>query len=164
MAWKGSGAMKKALIVMILAATVTGCASYNISSENYGLGTQTMKYFETRMGSVIDVREVNASAPGTTGAGTGAVLGGVAGKLAGGNAAAMLGGAALGAGAGYLAEKGIFDEKALEITVKTDGGETFTVIQGKDFYPAVGQRVKILRDGRQIRIRPVIDDGMAGVR
>jgi len=78
------------------------------------------------------------------------VVGGVAGSNIGKGRGAVIGtvlGAVAGGVVGSHAEQSLSDRAALEITVRTDAGRTFAVVQeagGENFAP--GQRVRILTD------------------
>lgn len=143
-------------LIGMLVFSLSGCATYNISTSEYRLGSQTMRYLETRAGTVVDVREVTARPMGTQGTGAGAVLGGLAGHAISGSTTGIVAGAILGGVAGHFAEQAMATQQAMEVTVEIDRtGEMVTVVQGTDFVPMRGQRVKVVRQNNELRVRPL---------
>ena len=132
--------------LLSVAALFAGCASSNsgdVYSRNQTRRTQTVQ-----MGTVQAVRNVRIEG---TKSGVGTVAGGVAGGVAGstigggkGQVLAALGGAALGAVGGTVAEEQLTKKAGLEITVKLDSGSTLAVVQEADVMFSVGERVRVL--------------------
>ncbi len=139
----------------VLALGLAGCTS-GLGSGDYERG-EARKAYEVKMGVVESVRSVNLEGSQSgVGAITGGVVGGVAGSEAGegkGKAVATVLGAVVGAIAGSAAERGLTKKPGIEITVRLDSGRTFAVVQedtGEHF--SVGERVRVLESGGQIRV------------
>jgi len=135
-------------------ALLAGCASSNsgdIYSRDQARTTQTVQ-----MGTVQAVRNVQIEG---TKSGIGTVAGGVAGGVAGstigggkGQVLAALGGAAIGAVGGTVAEEKLTKKNGLEITVKLDSGSVIAVVQEADVMFSVGERVRVLTGGGTTRV------------
>ncbi|MEJ2526050.1 MAG: glycine zipper 2TM domain-containing protein [Desulfuromonadales bacterium] len=81
----------------------------------------------------------------------GGVMGGVLGSAIGGGSGqriATAGGAVLGGMAGSAIEKNATSAVGVELEVELDNGELLVVVQEKDSVYRVGDRVRVLRDGR----------------
>lgn len=140
--------MKSVRFISFLAAAalLSGCAasrSGEVYSRDQTRRTQTVQY-----GTVQSVRTVQIEG---TKSGLGTIGGGVAGGVAGstigsgkGQVLAALGGAALGAVGGTVAEEKLTKKARLEITVKLDSGSIIAVVQEADVPFSVGERVRIL--------------------
>ena len=146
---------KRILWLPVLALGLAGCTS-GLGSGDYERG-EARKAYEVKMGVVESVRSVNLEGSQSgVGAITGGVVGGVAGSEAGegkGKAVATVLGAVVGAIAGSAAERGLTKKPGIEITVRLDSGRTFAVVQedtGEHF--SVGERVRVLESGGQIRV------------
>lgn len=147
-------------VCMLMPLGLSGCAP-KVGGSDYNAGTvrsaQKVSY-----GTVQSVRNVHiendesiGTAVGTVGGG---VVGGVLGSLIGrgtGRTLATVGGAALGAGAGYLGSKALQGQTGLEITVKMDSGETIAVTQGADLTFSPGQRVQVMSGASGTRVIPL---------
>jgi len=143
----------RALTVLALSAgvLVAGCAAPSKSGHTY-TANEARRPMQVQTGVVQAIREVRLERDQPTGVGTGAgaVVGGVAGSNIGKGRGAVIGtvlGAVAGGVVGSHAEQSLSDRPALEITVRTDAGRTFAVVQeagGETFAP--GQRVRILTD------------------
>lgn len=132
-------------------AVLSGCAAPSTAGHTF-TASEARRPMQVQMGVIQAIREVRLERdqPTNVGAGTGAVVGGVAGSNVGGGSGRIVGGV-LGAVAGGVlgshAEQSLSNRAALEITVRTDAGETFAVVQeagGEQFAP--GQRVRIITD------------------
>lgn len=142
------------LLLVIPMFLLAGCAS-DIGSSSYK-ASEVGESTRTYQGVIIEKRivEVKGSTSGQlAGAAGGALAGGALGSLVGGGSgqtAATVGGAALGALAGNEAAKQLSAQEAYEYTVKLNGGEIRTVVQGRDVDLAVGQKVflQVSREGR----------------
>src|SRR5690606_4627482 len=140
-----------AAALVAVAALVSGCAAPSTAGHTY-TASEARRPMQVQTGVIQAIREVRLERdqPTNVGAGTGAVVGGVAGSNVGGGSGRIVGGV-LGAVAGGVlgshAEQSLSNRTALEITVRTDRGETFAVVQeagGEQFAP--GQRVRIITD------------------
>jgi outer membrane lipoprotein SlyB len=135
-----------------------GCVTQGYGSADYWPG-QARNEQSVRFGVVEAVRGVKLQAGGTgTGVVVGATLGGLAGSTVGGgstaNAAGAVAGALLGGLAGQAVEKSANERQAIEITVLLDGGKYIAVTQEADVEFRVGDRVRVLSDGRTTRVAP----------
>jgi outer membrane lipoprotein SlyB len=95
---------------------------------------------------VVEVQEGDRLQDNTTGIALGGLAGGAAASRIGagwGRAAAIAGGAVLGAAAGSLAERELSRQQAYEVTVQLDDGRLVTITQGTDVELAPGQRVLV---------------------
>jgi outer membrane lipoprotein SlyB len=151
---------KKLAIAALAAAGVLlgGCVTQGYGSADYN-AWQTRNEQSVRFGVVEGVRGVKLQAGGTgTGTLVGATLGGLAGSTVGGgstaNAAGAVAGALIGGLAGQSIEKSANERQAIEITVLLDGGKYIAVTQEADVEFRVGDRVRVLSDGRTTRVAP----------
>jgi outer membrane lipoprotein SlyB len=141
--------------VLVGAAMLAGCATPSRSGYSYTEqeARQPMRVETGVIQAIRDVR-LERSRPDGVGGAAGAVVGGVAGSNIGGGSGRIIGsvlGAVAGGVAGSHAEKSLSDRPALEITVRTDSGRVFAVVQeggGEQFAP--GQRVRLLTDSRGV--------------
>jgi outer membrane lipoprotein SlyB len=151
----------KMMAIAALAAAglvVGGCAYPGYGSADYWPG-QTRNEQSVRFGVVEAVRGVKLQGGNTgTGVVVGATLGGLAGSTVGGgstaNAAGAVAGALLGGLAGQSIEQSANQYQAIEITVLLDGGKYIAVTQAADVEFRVGDRVRVLSDGRTTRVAP----------
>lgn len=146
------------LLPLVAAATaLAGCAAPSTAGHTFTAG-EARRPMQVENGTVIAVREVRLEREQTgVGTGAGAVVGGVAGSNVGGGSGRIVAGV-LGAVAGGVlgshAEQGLSNRSALEITLRTDAGNTFAVVQeagGETFAP--GQRVRVLTDPARGTVR-----------
>ncbi|TDK63506.1 outer membrane lipoprotein [Sapientia aquatica] len=149
--------MKKVLAIAGLATIIalTGCA-VTPNSANVYQARQTQGEQSVRMGVVESVRNVLID-KGQSGVGTlgGAALGGLAGSTVGkgnGSVAAAIGGAIAGGLIGQHVEQNMNNKPGLEITVKLDNGNLAAITQDADEAFNVGDRVRLLSDGRTTRV------------
>jgi outer membrane lipoprotein SlyB len=150
--------LKKLQTILALSAiaALSACASTTNSGTVYRAG-ETQNEQSIRMGYVESVREVTIE-KGETGVGvvTGAALGGVAAHsgIGGGNGAnaAALVGAVVGGIVGQNIEKNIARGKGYEITVKLDNGDLKAVVQDADEAFRVGDRIRLVSNGRKTRV------------
>jgi outer membrane lipoprotein SlyB len=136
------------VLVALLSLLAAGCAS-NLSGETYSRA-DARAVQQVEFATVEHVRPVviEGSHSGA-GAVAGAVIGGIAGSSAGGGKGQQLAtavGAIAGALAGSKAEEAGTRAQGVEITVKTEDGRTFAVVQqaSKDETFKVGDRVRVL--------------------
>ncbi len=140
-----------ATAVLAGSALLAGCAAPSKSGHAY-TASEARRPMQVQTGVIQAIREVRMEADRPSGAGTGAgaVVGGVAGSNIGKGRGSIIGsvlGAVAGGVLGSHAEQSLSDRPALEITVRTDAGRTFAVVQeagGERFEP--GQQVRILTD------------------
>jgi outer membrane lipoprotein SlyB len=109
-----------------------------------------------RMGVVESIRNVVID-NGQSGVGTlgGAALGGLAGNTLGkgnGSIAGAIGGAIVGGVVGSQVEQNINNKPGLEITVKLDNGSLVAITQAADEPFNIGDRVRLLSNGRTTRV------------
>ena len=139
--------------VLVLALLIAACTT-NISPDTYSVDS-VGDVTRSVPGTIISARPVNVEGTNKVGGLTGAVAGGVAGSAIGGgdraHALGAIGGAIIGALAGSAIEKGVTNQTGIEYVVKTDSGETLTLVQGPSPAFAVGQKVMILY-GKRARI------------
>lgn len=148
--------MKKLLLIAVMGALVAGCAvepnSASVYNPRQAQGEQTV-----RMGVVESIRNVTID-KGASGVGTlaGGALGGIAAgsAIGGGNGALAAGivGALAGGVLGNQAEARMANRPGLEITVKLDNGELRAITQDADEPFRVGERVRLLSNGRTTRV------------
>ena len=139
---------------------LAGCAGPSKSGSTY-TDAEARRPMQVTTGTIQAVRTVRLERDYQTGAGVaaGSVIGGVAGSTVGSGTTSTIAavvGAVAGGVAGSYAEKSMSDRPGLELTVRTDDGRTFTVVQeaGNDSF-AAGQRIRVLTDGAgQVRITP----------
>ncbi len=147
---------QKLLVTCILGAVaLSGCVVQPNSASVYQ-ARQTQGEQSVRMGVVESLRNVlieqNQSGVGTLG---GAALGGLAGNTVGrgnGSVAGAIGGAIVGGLIGQQVEKNMNTKAGLEITIKLDNGNLTAVTQEADEPFNVGDRVRLLSNGRTTRV------------
>ncbi|MEC5385618.1 glycine zipper 2TM domain-containing protein [Uliginosibacterium sp. H3] len=110
-----------------------------------------------REGVLVGIKEVRLEGTkSAVGAGAGAVVGGVAGSAVGqgkGSVVAAVLGAVAGGVAGAAAEEGLTREKALELTVRLDNGESLIIVQGiGDDKFKEGERVRVVNSSGTMRV------------
>ncbi len=140
-----------AAALVAAAAMIAGCAAPSTAGHTYTT-SEARRPMQVQTGVIQAIREVRLERdqPSNVGTGAGAIVGGVAGSNVGGGSGRIVGGV-LGAVAGGVlgshAEQSLSNRPALEITVRTDAGQTFAVVQeagGEVFSP--GQRIRIVTD------------------
>lgn len=149
--------MKNALLItgVVGVLVLTGCATPQNSTNVYQ-SRQVMGEQSVRMGVVESIRNVVIDY-GQSGVGTmgGAALGGLAGNTVGrgnGSVAGAIGGAIVGGLIGQQVEKNVNSKPGLEITVKLDNGSLTAITQEADEQFNVGDRVRLLSNGRTTRV------------
>lgn len=150
---KASRVFPRTLAIALVAGSVwiAGCATPTQSGSTYHPG-EARRPMSVQMATVQALRDVRIepNQPAGVGTGAGAVIGGIAGSNVGGGRGAaiatVLGAVAGGVGGSY-AERAMGTKAGVEITVRTDDGQTFAVVQqtGNEQF-SVGQRVRVLRD------------------
>jgi outer membrane lipoprotein SlyB len=149
--------MKNVLLLTSLVGVLvlSGCAT-TPNSANVYQSRQTMGEQSVRMGVVESLRNV-VIASGQSGVGTlgGAALGGLAGNTVGqgnGSIAGAIGVAIVGGLIGQHVEQNMNNKPGLEITVKLDDGSLTAITQDADEQFNVGDRVRLLSNGRTTRV------------
>lgn len=142
-----------AVLVMTVAA-LAGCA------QGLGGGSYTRdearREQNVRLGVVESVRPVQLEGTRSgVGPAAGAVVGGVAGSTVGGGRGSTIAaviGAVAGGVAGQALEEGTTKRTGVEVTVKLNNGALVAIVQEADETFRVGDRVRILSDGRTSRV------------
>ena len=150
--------MKKLLLVAAMAPIVllSACSTPSNSGSVYRAG-QTQSEQTVRMGYVDSIRNVTID-KGQTGVGTvtGAAVGGIAAgsSIGGGNGSIAAGivGAVAGGILGQKVENNLSQKPGLEITVRLDNGDIKAITQDADEAFNVGERVRLLSNGRTTRV------------
>ncbi len=150
--------MKKLLMVVPIAAValLSACSTPSNSGSVYR-ANQTQTEQTVRMGYVDSIRNVTIE-KGQTGVGTlaGAALGGIAAgsNIGGGNGAIAAGivGAVAGGLVGQKVESNLNHKPGFEITVRLDNGDIKAITQDADEAFNVGDRVRLLSNGRTTRV------------
>ena len=144
-----------ALPIVLIVATVTGCATASLGGGDYSRG-QTRGEQSVRLGVVEQVRQVKIDGTRTgTGAAAGAVLGGVGGSAAGGGRGQVvttIAGAIVGGRVGQAAENSATSKEGVEVTIKLESGKLIAVTQEADEQFRVGDRVRVLSGGGVTRV------------
>lgn len=151
---------KKALCVFVLmsAAVLSGCTS-TYSNQVYK-ASEAKQAQIVQYGTIKSIRPVEIQGSESNfGVGTigGAALGGIAASQIGGglgSVAAAVGGALVGGLAGNAVEKQVRKENGIEIIVVLDSGTNLSVVQAADQAFAVGQKVKVIGSGSNVRVTP----------
>ncbi len=146
----------KAIVALLLAAGLTGCVVAPSNSGRVYDGRQTQNEQSVRMGTVDAVRDVTITHRSDgTGTMAGAALGGIAGSNVGegkGSVAGAIAGAVIGGMIGSNVEADAKKRAGLEITVRLDNGELRAITQEADEIFRVGERVRLLSNGRTTRV------------
>jgi outer membrane lipoprotein SlyB len=159
--------MNKLLLLLIISMLgLSGCTSV-LSGKTYGR-EDARQMLRVDFGIVEDVRNVMIEGTsGVVGTASGAAIGGIAGAGVGdgrGSAIASIAGAVIGGLIGAATEEGVTTREGVEVTVRLDkSGKLVAVVQelqpGEAFY--VGSRVKILDNGREVRVTNLSAAGAA---
>lgn len=147
--------MRKWLWLLPLAIVSAGCVS-GLGSDDYER-REARRVYEVKLGVVESVRNVKIEGTESgVGAVAGGAVGGIAGSSVGGDRGQAIGavlGALAGGVAGAAAEEALTRKPGIEITVRLDSGRIIAVVQedtGERF--AVGDRVRVLESGGQVRV------------
>jgi outer membrane lipoprotein SlyB len=138
-----------------LILNISGCASSK-AGDVY-TRDEARRVMTFREGVLVGIKEVKLEGTKTPiGAGAGVVVGGVAGSTIGEGKGAVVGavlGAVVGGLAGAATEEGLTREKALELTVKLDNGESMIIVQGMgDDKFKEGERVRVVNSNGTMRV------------
>lgn len=159
---------RRACCSVVLMLSVAACS--HPSGTTYG-DTEVGQTIETAPGSVVSSRIVNVSGePGFIGAGAGAAVGAAGSSLAVNGPAGLLVaivGGLVGAGIGYMAEKGIKDRDGIEYVLEMDDGRLVTLVQNRDSDEQPlpdGARVLVQLNGQYTRVmaHPAVDYNAGG--
>ncbi|MBC3862582.1 hypothetical protein H8K32_10760 [Undibacterium jejuense] len=150
--------MQKLLMVapIVAVALLSACSTPSNSGSVYR-ANQAQSEQTVRMAYVDSIRNVMID-KGQTGVGTvaGAALGGIAAgsNIGGGNGAIAAGivGALAGGIIGQKVENNMSHKPGLEITVRLDNGEMKAITQDADEAFNIGERVRLLSNGRTTRV------------
>ncbi|MFZ6656619.1 glycine zipper domain-containing protein [Undibacterium sp. TJN19] len=147
----------KRIIILAAITCLSACAVNPGNSGSVYNARQTQNEQTVRMGYVESIREVSIN-KGQSGVGTaaGAALGGIAAGSAigkgNGSLAAGIVGAIAGGMIGSSMEKDMTHVPGIEITVQLDNGELRAITQDADEAFRVGERVRLLSNGRTTRV------------
>jgi outer membrane lipoprotein SlyB len=143
------------LWILLVPAVLAGCASGR-GGDDYER-SEARRVYEVRMGVIEHVRAVKLEGTESgIGAAAGGAIGGIAGSTAGRGKGSMVGavlGAVVGGIAGAATEEGVTRKAAVELTIRLDSGRVIAVVQeDKAEKFAVGERVRLLESGGQVRV------------
>lgn len=142
---------RHALLLLGIVA-LSGCAS-NIAPDTYSVDS-VGQVSQAQKATVISSRVVNVEGGRQRGGGSlaGGVVGGAAGSAIGGGSRVPIigavGGAVLGSILGRKAEDAASHQQALEYVVRTESGQTLTLVQGTEPAFADGAHVLLLNGSR----------------
>ena len=137
-------------IVVIVVVALAGCASLESRDYTYEHGRSAMQVV---YGIVRDVRPVNVQGHNSwVGPTVGGTIGGIGAGVGTDNGWYAAAGSAVGAMVGAGVEKLATRSKGIEVTVALDSGQTIAIVQGDGEKFNVGQRVKCVQYGKEIRI------------
>lgn len=150
--------MKYTLVLLALLVEIglAGCAS-SLSGDTYSR-SEARTVQQVEYGVIEQLRPVNIEGTKTAvGKGAGALAGGFAGSSIGdGTTSKVMAviGAVAGGIAGAAVEEGVTRTHGVEITVKMNNGRTVAIVQALSPNErfAVGERVRIIRSGRNARV------------
>lgn len=151
--------MNKPLLSMTFIITLlSGCANSDLYSGDVYRAGQAKQVQSVVYGTIVHARPVLIQGENKVdvfGGFAGAVLGGVAGNAVGrgkGNQLATVVGGVGGAMAGEKIADKMNQIKGLELEIKKEDGRTIVVIQRADPRLAVGQKVRLVDDGRRVNV------------
>ena len=147
-----------AAVTAMGAMTLGGCANEPYNGNNY-TGAQAGQAQSVSYGTITAIRAVKIESNGTSGFGGvgGAVLGGLLGHQVGGGSGQTIAtaiGALGGAVAGNRVEASSDRTNGMEVQVKRDDGRNVVVVQQADNTYLVGQRVRLIGSGTNLRVAP----------
>jgi outer membrane lipoprotein SlyB len=147
----------KSVSILLMTLALSACVVAPNSNNVYRAGQAQVEQ-SVRMGTVETVRDVTID-KGQSGVGTvaGAAVGGIAAgsNIGGGNGSAVAGivGAVAGGLLGQNMEASMTRKPGLEITVRLDNsGELRAIVQDADEAFRVGDRVRLISNGRTTRV------------
>lgn len=156
--------MKRLLTLAAVSAigvmTLGGCANEPYSGNTYS-GAQAGQAQSVSYGTITAIRAVKIQGKESDGISlgniSGAVIGGLLGHQVGGgsgNTIATALGAIGGAVAGNRVEGSMDRTNGMEVQVKRDDGQNLAIVQQADNTYVVGQRVRIIGSGSNVRVAP----------
>jgi outer membrane lipoprotein SlyB len=160
--------MYRVACCVVLVLAVAACSHPSSTTYNE---TEVGQTIEMTPGSVVSSRIVEVSGePGFVGPGAGAAVGAVGGATAvRGPAQLLVGvvGGLVGAGAGYMAEKGLKDREGIEYILEMDDGRLVTLVQNREEEEQPlpnGSRVLVQLNGQYTRViaNPAVDYDAGG--
>ncbi|EMH4160928.1 outer membrane lipoprotein SlyB [Pluralibacter gergoviae] len=151
----------RVLAVSMVGLTLAGCVNDSSLSGDVYSASEAKQVQNVTYGTIVHVRPVKIQGGDDTnaiGAIGGAVLGGFLGNSVGGGAGRKLATAA-GAVAGGVAGQGVQGvmnkSNGVELEIRKDDGNTIMVVQKQgDTRFAVGQRVVMASNGRDVTVSP----------
>lgn len=148
------GRIIAAIVGVTVFVLLGGCAP-GLGGGSYSRD-QVRNEQNVRMGVVEGVREVKIEGTRSgVGPMAGAVVGGVAGSTVGQGRGATVGavlGSVAGGVAGQAAEQVGTRQTGVEVTIRLDSGGLIAVTQAADETFRIGDRVRVLSDGRTTRV------------
>ncbi|OUD15589.1 hypothetical protein [Thioflexithrix psekupsensis] len=143
------------IIIALCVLTLTACASSR-SAEIY-TRDQARQAYVVQTGVVTDIRAVRIEGTKSPigalgGAAIGSIAGGSVGGGRGSQVAAILGGIG-GWILGATAEEAVTQRDGFELTVRLDSGRMIAVVQEADVAFRLGDRVRVLSQGGETRVR-----------
>lgn len=141
-------------LILMLALVLSACV--NSRSPDVYSPQQAQRAYQVYDATILELRVVKISGESTrVGTLGGAWIGSTAARSAGGGRGSRILGAVGGvAGAviGRSTERELTADEGLEILLQLDNGDTVAVVQGGDMPFAVGEQVRVLRDGASARV------------
>ncbi len=151
---------KRLFIVILTGMTLAGCVNDSLSGDTYR-ASEAKQVQSISYGTVVHVRPIKIQGDddnNVIGAIGGAVLGGFVGNTIGGGSGRKLataGGALAGALAGQGVQSAANRASGVELEIRKDDGNSIVVVQKQSASKfAVGQRVAMASNGRQITVSP----------
>lgn len=153
--------IKRLFIVGLAGVSLVGCTNMDsLSGDVYRAG-EAKQVQNVSYGTLVSVRPVKIQGGDDSniiGALGGAVLGGFLGSTVGGGTGrnlASAGGAILGGVAGQSVQGAINKTDGIEMEIRQDSGNTIVVVQKQAASKySVGQRVRMVSNGRQMTVSP----------
>lgn len=150
--------LKLAGVALLATLALGGCANEAYNGNTYQ-GGQVMGAQSVSYGTITDIRAVQIQDSDNKGLGAigGGVLGGVAGNAFGkgtGRSIMTVVGALGGALAGNKVQGAAQHTNGMEVQVKRDDGQNLAIVQAADNSFKVGQRVRLIGAGTDLRVAP----------
>ncbi|MGJ8525528.1 Outer membrane lipoprotein SlyB [Halomonadaceae bacterium LMG 33818] len=150
--------LKMAGVALLATLALGGCANEAYNGNTYSgstvMGAQAVSY-----GTITSIRGVKIQDQDKNGFGalSGGVLGGFLGHVFGngsGRDLATAAGAVGGALVGNQVQNSTQNTNGMEVQVKRDDGQSLVIVQAADNSYHVGQRVRLIGSGSQVRVAP----------
>lgn len=147
--------LRFALLMLVFLPFMTGCASNN-AGNTYNAGELNRESTIER-GVIVAMREVKISGRdngigSVAGAGIGGTLGSYLGNDKRTNIVGGIVGAVAGGLAGHAVEGAVDADKATEFLIRKTNGEEVSIVQKNVDKLRLGDRVRIVRTGRVVRV------------